>query len=102
MFAVLLSELASSSATFASANGDGGATPWLLALGPAGAGGVYYGLWRYYRNTHQSHSFESETRIEAQPITGSDTKVREITGTKKSGIDGDNRTNHRKRVQRID
>jgi hypothetical protein len=41
-------------------------------------------LWRYYRNTHTSHSFERETRIEAQPVTGSDAKVKEITGTKKS------------------
>jgi hypothetical protein len=102
IFAILLTELASAwpSATFAAAD-DGSGTPWLLLLGPAGAGGVYYGLWRYYRNTHQSHGFERETRIEAQPITGSDTKVREITGTKKSGIDGDNRTSHRKRVQRV-
>jgi hypothetical protein len=101
MIAIVLSELAASSAVFASSS-DGGGTPWLLALGPAGAGGVYYGLWRYYRNTHQSHAYERETRIEAQPITGNDTKVREITGTKKTGIDGDNHDNHRKRVQRID
>jgi hypothetical protein len=102
MIAMLLAELASSPVVLASSSGDGGATPWLLALGPAGAAGVYFGLWRYYRNTHQSHSYERETRIEAQPVTGTDAKVREITGTKKSGIDGDNRTNHRKRVQRIE
>lgn len=103
MIAILLTELASAatSVTFAAADGDGGATPWLLVLGPAGGAGVYFGIWRYYRNTHQSHSFERETRIEAQPITGSDAKVREIKGTKKSGIDGDNRTDHRKRVQRV-
>jgi hypothetical protein len=100
MIAILLTELASSTAMLASA--DDGGTPWLLALGPAGGAGVYWGLWRYYRNTHQSHSFERETRIEAQPITGTDTKVREIKGTKKSGIDGDNRTDHRRRVQRVE
>ena len=103
MIAILLAELASalSSVTVASADDDGGAM-WLLALGPAGAGAVYFGLWRYYRNTHTSHSFERETRIEVQPVTGQDVKVNEITGTKRSGIDGDNRTNHRQRVQRFD
>jgi hypothetical protein len=102
MLAIMLTELASalSPATFAAANGDGGASPWLLILGPAGAGGVYFGLWRYYRNTHTSHAFERETRIEAQPATGDDVKVNEIKGTKKSGIDGNNRSNHRQRVQR--
>ena len=102
MLAIVLAELASPSVTFAAADGDGGATPWLLALGPAGAAGVYFGMWRYYRNTHTSHSFERETRIVAQPVTGNDAKVREITGTKKSRIDGDNRTDHRRRVQRFD
>jgi hypothetical protein len=101
MMAMLLTELASLPAMLASADGDGGATPWLLALGPAGAAGVYFGLWRYYRNTHTSHSFEKETRIDVQPITGDDVKVRDITGTKKSRIDGENRTNHRQRVQRF-
>jgi hypothetical protein len=103
MIAMLLAELAavSSSAPIAAADDDGGAL-WLLALGPAGAGAVYFGLWRYYRNTHTSHSFERETRIETQPVTGQDVKVKEITGTKKSQIDGDNRTNHRQRVRRLD
>ena len=104
MIAILLTELASavSPLSFASADGDGGGTPWLLALGPAGAGAVYFGLWSYYRNTGASHSFERETRIEAQPVTGHDAKVDEITGTKKTRIDGENRTNHRHRVQRFD
>ncbi len=74
---------------------------WLLVLGPAGAGGVYFGLWRFYRNTHQSHSFEKETRVTAQPITGSDQKVNEVKGTKRSRTDGANQSNHRQRVQRI-
>ena len=103
MLATLITELASalSPATLVAAESDGG-PPWLLLLGPAGAGGLYYGLWRYYRNTDKSHAFERETRIEAQPITGHDAKIDEITGTKKSGIDGANHTNHRQRVQRVD
>ncbi len=89
------------SAAIVASESDGGPV-WLLLLGPAGAGALYFGLWRYYRNTHQSHSFERETRIAAQPITGHDAKVKTITGTKASSIDGDNRRDHRQRVQRVD
>ena len=83
------------------AESDGGGTPLLLALGPAGAAGIYWGLWRYYRNTDKSHSFETETRVESQPITGNDHKVDEIKGTRESRIQGDNLREYRKRVQRI-
>ena len=99
MIAAMLTEFASA-ATFAAAD-DGGGSAFLLILGPAGGAAAYFGLWRYYRNTHQSHAFERETRIAAQPVTGDEAKVNEIKGTKKSGIDGDNRSNHRKRVQRF-
>lgn len=103
MIAILLTELASvvSPAAFVAAE-DSGGPAWLLLLGPAGAGGVYFLSWRYYRNTDKSHAFERETRIEAQPVTGNDAKVSEVKGTKKTGIDGDNRTNHRQRVQRFE
>jgi hypothetical protein len=94
MIATVLVEL------LAAADDDGGSA-WLLLLGPAGGVAVYFGMWRYYRNTHTSHSFERETRIEAQPVSGQDVKVKEISGTKKSRIDGDNRTDHRRRVQRF-
>jgi len=80
------------------AKGNGGA---LLILGPLGGAGVYLMLFRYYRKTDKSHAFERETRITAQPITGSDVKVDEIKGTRKSGIEGDNHKQHRKRVQRV-
>jgi hypothetical protein len=93
MIAVLASEMLGASS-------DSGPA-WLLLLGPAGAGGVYFGLWSYYRNTGKSHSFERESRIGAKPITGDDRKVNEIKGTKHSGIDGANHTSHRERVQRL-
>ena len=83
------------------AESEGGGTLALLALGPAGGAGLYWSLYRYYRNTDKSHSFETETRVEAQPITGNDHKVDEIKGTKRSDIEGGNHTNHRKRVQRV-
>jgi hypothetical protein len=99
MIAALFAEFASALALVAAE--DDGAPVFLLLAGPAGGAGVYFLAWRYYRNTHTSHGYERETRIEAKPVTGNDAKVREITGTKKSGIDGDNRSNHRQRVQRV-
>ena len=74
---------------------------WLLALGPAGATALYWALYRYYRNTDKSHAFESETTVKAQPVTGSDRKVDEVTGTQRTRISGDNMREHRKRVQRV-
>lgn len=101
MITILLTELASAltPAAVVASDSDSGSV-WLLALGPAGAGAVYFGLWRYYRNTQASHNFERETRIEAQPVTGTETKVDEVNGTKDSRIDGDNSSDHRQRVQR--
>ncbi len=78
---------------------DGGL--WLLLSGPAGATALYWALYRFYRNTDKSHGFERETKVEAQPITGSDDKVDEIEGTQRSRIEGDNVSAYRARVQRI-
>ena len=74
---------------------------WLLALGPAGATALYWALYKYYRNTDKSHAFEHETTVDAQPVTGSDRKVGENNGTQKTGIDGNNVSAYRMRVQRV-
>jgi hypothetical protein len=74
---------------------------WLLLLGPAGATGLYWGLYRYYRNTDKSHAFERETKVVAKPVTGYDNKIDEIKGTRETRIRGDNVGDFRKRVQRI-
>ena len=76
---------------------------FLLALGPASAAGLYWMLYRYYRNTDKSHAFERETVVDAKPVTGSqdDRKVDEIKGTRESRIQGDNLREYRKRVQRM-
>ncbi len=74
---------------------------WLLA-GPVGASALYWMLYRYYRNTDKSHAFERETRIEAKPVTGTDTRVDTITGTQERRIRGDNVRAYRTRVRRID
>ena len=73
----------------------------LLALGPAGAVGLYWALYRYYRNTDKSHAFERETRVEAKPVTGSDSKVGTNNGTRDRRIKGDNVREYRRRVERI-
>ena len=75
----------------------------LLAIGPAGAAGVYWLLYRYYRNTDKSHYFERETHIKAQPISGAeeDRKVGEVRGTRETAIRGNNVHDYRRRVQRM-
>ncbi len=79
---------------------DGGL--WLLAMGPAGATGLYWLLYRYYRNTDKSHAFERETAVDAKPVTGSEQKVDEVKGTQETRIRGDNVREYRQRVQRIE
>jgi hypothetical protein len=75
----------------------------LLLLGPAGGAGLYWALYRYYRNTDKSHAFERETAIEAKPVTGAenDRKVDTVEGTREKRIDGDNVHAYRERVHRI-
>jgi len=100
MIAAILLQLGELSrfVTFASTSSD--SPTWLLAAGPAAGVGVYFVGYRYYRNTHTSHSFERETRIQSQPVSGNETKIGENNGTKKSSVDGNNKSNHRQRVQR--
>ncbi|MFP7721753.1 hypothetical protein [Lysobacter sp. A3-1-A15] len=78
---------------------DGGL--WLLALGPAGAVALYWGLYRFYRNTDKSHAFEHETDVVAKPVTGSDRKIDTVQGTRRASIEGDNVRQYRKRVGRL-
>lgn len=73
----------------------------LLLLGPAGATGLYWMLYRHYRNTDKSHAFERETTVVAKPVTGSDSKIGENNGTRETRIRGDNVAAYRQRVQRI-
>ncbi len=77
---------------------DGGL--WLLAAGPIGATALYWALYRYYRNTDKSHAFERETTVEAKPVTGSDTLIDTVTGTRETRISGDNVHDYRARVRR--
>jgi hypothetical protein len=73
----------------------------LLLLGPAGAIGLYWGLYRYYRNTDKSNAFERESKVDAKPVTGSDHIVGTNNGTQDSRITGDNVREYRQRVERM-
>jgi hypothetical protein len=73
---------------------------WLLALGPAGAAGFYFAVWRSYRNTDKSHSFEHETEVVVANMTGQDVKVGTNNGTTNRWIQGRNDSNPRQRVGR--
>jgi len=74
---------------------------WLLLAGPASATGLYWFLYRYYRNTDKSHAFERETIVDADPVTGTDSKVGDVVGTRQTRIDGDNVREYRTRVERV-
>ena len=73
----------------------------ILLLGPAGGVGVYWLLYRYYRNTDKSHAFERETKVDAKPVTGSDSKIGTNNGTRESSVTGDNVHEYRARVRQI-
>jgi hypothetical protein len=73
----------------------------LLLLGPAGGVGLYWALYRYYRNTDKSDAFERETKVDAKPVTGSDEKIGTNNGTQERRIQGDNLGAYRARVQRM-
>lgn len=76
---------------------------FLLALGPASAAGLYWMLYRYYRNTDKSHSFEHETQVVCRSLRGaeSDHRINAVRGTQQTRIPGDNVGHYRKRVQRF-
>ena len=94
-------DLAMQSVILAADTFEGEGSLWLLALGPAGAVGLYWMLYRFYRNTDKSHAYEHETHVEAQPVGGEERKVDEIHGTRQSSIRGNNVRRFRDRVQRL-
>ena len=75
----------------------------LLLLGPGSGVGLYWSLYRYYRNTDKSHAFERETKIDAKPVTGADQdqKVGTNNETREGRIKGDNVGSYRSRVGRM-
>jgi hypothetical protein len=78
---------------------DGGLA--LLLLGPAGGVGLYWALYRYYRNTDKSQAFERESKVNAKPVTGTDEKIGTNNGTQEKRIQGDNVREYRQRVARL-
>ena len=92
--------LATSTSSSSDSNSSGGALLLLLA-GPAAGIGMYWALFRYYRNTDKSNAFERNTKVDAHPVQGEDQKVDEIRGTRSSTTDGHNQHAYRHRVQRV-
>ena len=80
---------------------DDGGSLALLLLGPAGGAGLYWALYRYYRNTDKSDAFERETKVDAKPVVSSDTQIGTNNGTRDSRIAGNNVSEYRLRVQRM-
>ena len=80
---------------------DDGGQLLLLLAGPASAVGLYWALYRYYRNTDKSHAFERETTVNAQPVTGSERKTGTNNGTQQTEIRGNNVHAYRQRVERV-
>jgi hypothetical protein len=63
---------------------------------------LYFGLWRYYRNTHQVAQLRArDAHPGAARSPATTARSNEIKGTKKTSIDGDNVDDHRQRVQRV-
>lgn len=98
---MILQTLTETSRLLAESSSDTDSPLALLLAGPLGGALVYWLLFRYYRNVDKSHSFETETIIEAQPVTGNDRKINEIRGTQRTKIKGDNVSSHRSRVRRV-
>ena len=73
----------------------------ILLIGPAGASGLYWMLYRYYRNTDKSYDFEHKAAVVAKPVAGDDAKVGEVTGTRETHIRGNNVRSYRDRVRRV-
>ncbi|MBN9139498.1 MAG: hypothetical protein J0H23_01605 [Micrococcales bacterium] len=71
---------------------------WLLALGPVGAASFYWAVWRAYRNTDKSHSYERETEVVVSNLFGEDVKVGENNGTRARWIQGRNDDKPRQRL----
>lgn len=72
-----------------------------LALPVLAFTGVYFGIFRYYRNTDKNFKFEQETSIQTKNMMSSDYIVGSRNGTSDKYIDNRNSHDHRKRVMRI-
>jgi hypothetical protein len=77
---------------------------WILALlaaGPGAAAYFYWSVFRRYRNTDKTGSYEYRGGIAVQQVENSDTKTGHIAGTQAKEIQGRNEAAFRQRVKRI-
>ena len=100
----LLAELAADPATTTLlADSDSGAIgiafPFLA--GPGVFIAVYFGIYRYYRNTDKRHHFEKETEVSVGNLKRGDRRVGTNNRQKSRSMSGRNSTEHLTRVRRI-
>ena len=95
---LLITTLAYASSSSSSVGGS----DFLMLLLPVGAfAGVYFGVYRYYRNAHKTFQFENETQVEVKNMRAKDYIVGSTNGTRSSTIEGKNSHAPRQRVTRI-
>lgn len=83
--------------------GDGATTGLLFPFlaGPAVFAAVYFGIYRYYRNTDKRHYFEKETEVAVGNLRTGDRRLGSNNRQKSRTMRGANQDDHLERVQRI-
>lgn len=87
----------------AGSGSDDGAIGFALPFiaGPAVFGGVYFAIYRYYRNTDKRHEFERNTDVAVGNLKAQDRKRGSNNRQKSRTMQGHNEDDHLKRVRRI-
>lgn len=92
-----------SAAILASGSGDGAvglAIPFVA--GPGVFVGVYYAIYRYYRNTDKRHEYERETEVSVGNLQAGDHRRGSKNRQRNRTMNGANEDDHLQRVRRID
>lgn len=77
-----------------------GDNPFIFLLaGPILGAAFYFVVFRFYRNTNKSHSFEKETRVASKNFQANDNKIGERNGQRNRYMRSANHTKHRSRVK---
>ena len=87
----------------AGSGSDDGAIGFALPFiaGPAVFGGVYFAIYRYYRNTDKRHHFEKETEVAVGNLRTGDRRRGSNNRQRSRSMNGANQDDHLQRVHRI-
>jgi hypothetical protein len=86
-----------------STSSDGSGSFLVLLAGPVCGTALYAAIYRYYRNADKTDAFERETRIALKDqITGEEQKIDAVRGTRDRRIRGDNSSDFRARVAKLE